>query len=429
MYLDSTLDRNKSVFQKIRYRLLLSYFVVFASLLGIFALAVRVCFTRIITQEMTEKLTALAEGAAVNAELEDGFWKIGDNVYSKSLVARKEALQWFDPQGRLIAQQGLAVLTLPLLDSEPMQIQPGKIRIQGVTLPIIDSDDRRLIGYVRASQSLEELDETLQKLDWGLGSGIVMALVLSGLGGVFLTRQAMQPIEQTFQRLKQFTADASHELRSPLMAIKTNATVALKYPEGMRPTDAEKFSAIASASNQMSRLTEDLLLLARTDNVPSRDRDAVNLTVILEKLVQLYKPEAEAKQINFKSQLTGHLYLWGNSVQLTRLFTNLIENALHYTPSGGVVEIKTSHVGSSVYVKVQDTGVGILPEHLDQVFERFWRADQSRSYWAGGSGLGLAIAQAIAQNHGGLITVTSQLGVGSCFTVRLPAAASLTKNA
>lgn len=409
------------MFQKIKYRLLLSYFVVIASLLGIFALAVRVVFNRIITQEMTDKLTALAEGAAVNAELQNGCLKIGDNFYSKSLIVRKEALQWFDPQGHLIAQQGKAVLTLPLLKKETVQVQTGKIRIQGVTLPIIDSDEGILMGYVRASQSLEKLEETLQKLDWGLGGGIVMALVLSSLGGVFLTRQAMQPIEQSFQRLKQFTADASHELRGPLMAIKSNATVALKYPEGMRPTDAEKFSAIASATNQMSRLTEDLLFLARTEQVPSRDKDAVNLTVILDNLVQLYKPQAEAKQINFKSQLTGHLYLRVDSVQLARLFSNLIENALHYTPSGGVVEIKTSHVGSSVYVKVQDTGVGIAPEHIERVFERFWRADRSRSYWAGGSGLGLAIAQAIAQNHGGLITVTSKLGVGSCFTVRLPA--------
>jgi signal transduction histidine kinase len=83
------------------------------------------------------------------------------------------------------------------------------------------------------------------------------------------------------------------------------------------------------------------------------------------------------------------------------------------------VEIQTSRSGRHLWVSVRDTGVGIAPEHLEHVFERFWRADQSRSYWAGGSGLGLAIAQAIAKNHGGLISVTSQAGAGSCFTVRL----------
>jgi len=126
---------------------------------------------------------------------------------------------------------------LPLPVDRTVQIQLDN-RIQGVTLPIVGSDDRKQIGYVRVSQSLEELDETLRKLDLGLGSGIVFALLLSGVGGVILTRQAMQPIERSFQRLKQFTADASHELRSPLMAIKSNAAVAIKYPEGMRETDA-----------------------------------------------------------------------------------------------------------------------------------------------------------------------------------------------
>ncbi|MGH2414874.1 MAG: sensor histidine kinase, partial [Microcystaceae cyanobacterium] len=195
----------------------------------------------------------------------------------------------------------------------------------------------------------------------------------------------------------------------------------LLYPEEIGPKDVEKFQAIASATNQMTRLTEDLLFLARTDQVPNHNWETLNLTSILEKLVQLYKPQAQAKQINLISELSGNLHLMGDSVQLTRLFTNLIENALYYTPLSGVVEIKTSRVGSQLYVNVQDTGVGIAPEHIDKVFERQKRSNQSRSYWEGGSGLGLAIAQAIAQNHGGLITVTSQLGVGSCFTVSLPA--------
>lgn len=413
------------MFQKIKYRLLLSYLLVFASMLGIFALAVRVVFTRTLTEQLTEKLTALGQGAAAYAEFEDNRMQIDDDWFAtKNFIDDDQGIQWFDTQRRLIFQQGKRVLTLPLSPNKFVQVQTGKTRIKGVTLSVIDSDNRKLIGYVRVSQSLEDLDETLQKLDWGLGSAIVMALGFSGLGGVWLTRQAMQPIEDSFHRLKQFTADASHELRSPLMAIKSNAQVALKYPEGMRPTDAEKFNAIASATNQMTRLTEDLLLLARTDKLPDREWNTVNLTVILDKLVQLYKTQAEVKQIKLKSQLISNLYLLGDPVQLTRLFTNLIENAIHYTSSGGVVEIKTSRVGSQLYVNVQDTGVGIAPEHIKHVFDRFWRAERSRSYWAGGSGLGLAIAQAIAQNHGGLITVTSQLGVGSCFTVRLLADAS-----
>ena len=417
-------DKNKNTFYKIRYRLLLSYLAVFASILVIFALAVRFVFTRNLTKQLTERLTTLAQGAAANAEGDEGKLKTGDDFYLEDLVARNQALQWFDLQGRLVGQEGLPVLTLPLLKTKNVQFQTGKVRLQGVTWPIVSSDNKHLVGYVRASQSLEEIDRILQKLDWGLGGGIIMALVLSGIGGVWLTHQAMQPIESSFQRLKQFTADASHELRSPLMAIKSNVSVALKYSNGMRTTDVEKFQAIASATNQMTRLTEDLLFLIRTDEAPSRDGAVISLTSILSNLVQLYKPQAEAKQIYLKTQLISSLYLLGDSVQLIRLFTNLIENALHYTPSGGIIELKTSRIGSQLYVNVRDTGIGIAQKHIEHVFERFWQADQSRSYSGEGSGLGLAIAQAIAQNHGGLITVTSQLGVGSCFTVRLPANAS-----
>jgi len=412
------------VFQKIRCRLLFSYLIVLAAILAAFAIAVRVVFTRSLTQQLTNRLTALGQGAAANAEFEDGRIKIEDDFPVQNLIARDQAIQWFNTNGKLISQQGKHVLILPLSTSKTVQVQTGKIRIQAVTLPIISSDDRKLIGYVRVSQSLEEINETLSKLDLGLGGGISIALLLSGVGGIILTRQAMQPIEQSFQRLKQFTADASHELRSPLMAIKSNASVALKYPEGMRETDAEKFQAIASATNQMNRLTEDLLLLARIDRVPHQNVEPVDLKLILENLIQLYKPQYQAKQVNLKTQLTESLCLLAEPVQLTHLFTNLIENALQYTQSGGEVEIKTSRTASYMLVSFQDTGIGITPEHLKHVFDRFWRAERSRSYWAGGSGLGLAIAQAIAQKHGGLITVTSQLGVGSCFTVRLPISAT-----
>ncbi len=411
------------MFQEIRYRLLLSYLLVLASTLGIFALGVRVIFTRSLTQQLIDKLTALGQEAAANVELENRRIKIESDFIVQDLIDKNQALQWFDTQGNSITQQGKFVLNLPFSKNESVQAQTDKIRIQGVTLPIIGSDDGQRIGYVRVSQSLEEFDETLQKLDWGIGIGIVAALLLSGVGGVILTRQAMQPIEESFQRLKQFTADASHELRSPLMAIKSNAAVALKYSEGMRETDQEKFLAIASATSQMTRLTEDLLLLARSDKIAQQNWQIVNLTSILKDLWQRYQPQAEAKQINLKIALNDSLSLLGDAVELSRLFNNLIENALCYTPSGGVVTIKSQRVVSYLSISVQDTGIGIAPEHLEKVFERFWRAEQSRSYWHGGSGLGLAIAFAIAENHGGSITVTSQLGIGSCFTVCLPASA------
>lgn len=407
------------MFDRIKRHLLISYLIILASILIAFAIAVRVVFVHSLTEQIIEKLTALGQGAATNAEYEHGKISVENDFNEQNLIAQGQALQWFDRKGNLINQQGKNVLNTPFVKSKSIIVQKDKSNI-GVTLTIISNDNNKLVGYVRASQSLVELNQTLNKLNLGLSGGIGIALIMSGIGGIILTRQAMRPIEESFQRLKQFTADASHELRSPLMAIKSNTDVALKYPEGMREKDAEKFQAIVSATNQMTRLTEDLLFLARTDKIPHRGIGLVNLTSILQNLEQLYQPQAIAKQINLKISCNSNLLLPGDSIQLTRLFTNLIQNALHYTSSGGSVEITATRVSSYIVVNVKDTGVGIAPEHLSKVFERLWRGEESRSYWDGGSGLGLSIAQAIAHNHSGLITVKSQLGVGSCFTVRLP---------
>lgn len=406
------------MFQTLRYRLLLSYLCVLASILSVFAIAVRVVFTHALNQQITEKLFALGQGAAASLELEHGRLDIQSDFPAQALIDRDQALEWFDDQGKPVGQQGHYTLTLPFSNQETVQTQSGQPRIRGVTLPIIASDTGHPIGYVRVSQSLEEFDETLRKLDLGLGGGIITALLLSSLGGALLTRQAMKPIQQSYERLKQFTADASHELRSPLMAIETNVEVALTYPDQNRSeADTEKFQAIASASSQMTRLTEDLLFLARTDQLPKLNREVLNLADLLEELVRIYQPQAQKKNISLHMDASKPLHFLGDVGQLQRLFTNLIVNALQYTPEGGQVEIEQRHTGKQILVSIRDTGIGIPPNQLEQIFDRFWRAEKSRSYGSGGSGLGLAIAQAIAHNHDGWIDVTSQVNIGSCFTV------------
>ncbi|MDJ0714926.1 MAG: ATP-binding protein [Prochloraceae cyanobacterium] len=409
------------MFEKTRYQLLLSYLAVLTVVLGTFTLTIRFFFIQSLKQQLIEKLTLLGEDESVDLTLKEGNFEIDIDFTSETLIARQQTIEWFDLQGKLIKLQGKETLNLPLSVEKSPQIQTGKIDIIAVTFPAIDKNTNRQVGYVRISQSLKDVNETVQKLDWGLGGGIAIALGLSSIGGIFLTRQAMEPIEQSFQRLKQFTADASHELRSPLMAIKSNAAVALKYKEGIRPKDAEKFEAIASAVSQMTSLTRDLLLLARSDRISSCDEWVrVDLGEILADLVQLYQPSASDREINLKLELIENFYLFGDASQVRRVFTNLIDNALQYTPKGGSIEVTTSLARKQLIVEVKDTGIGIAPEDLTRIFDRLWRADRSRSYWNGGSGLGLAIVKAIVENHGGSITVTSQLSVGSCFSVRLP---------
>ncbi len=399
--------------------------MVLGTILAGFAVAVRLLFAYSISQQVTERLNTLGQGAASSVELEQEQFKFKNDFPVQTLLAREQALEWFDPQGRAIVHQGHYILSLPFAGKDAVQMQPGNPRIQGVTLPVINSENGQLLGYVRASQSLKELDEAMRHLDWVIIGGITIALGLSGVGGVLLTRQAMQPIEHSFTQLKQFTADASHELRSPLMAIGSNAQVALRHPEGIRPSDAEKFTIIARTVKQLTQLTEDLLLLARTDTLlPGNNPQRVRLDTLLTDLVQLYQFQAAAKTIALTFTMTVPLYTKGDEAQLRRLFTNLIDNALCYTSEGGQVELQGNILDSHVLITVQDTGIGIAPEQINQVFDRFWRSESSRNYQSGGFGLGLAIAQAIAQRHQGTISATSKPGVGSCFRVCLPASAA-----
>lgn len=402
------------MFQKTRHQLAIAYIGVITIILTVFTVAVRLTFTRSLNQQLTQKLESLVKAAALNMGTEDGELEVDEE---EILVGEYQGIEWFDLQDELLVQQGKYHLNLPL-DLQQLQVQICSSQVCSLTKPVRDLEDDQLIGYVRVSESLTQLNSTLKRLDYGLGSGIVISLLLSTVAGIWLTRRAMQPIELSFERLKQFTADASHELRSPLMAIKTNAAVALKYPERMRESDREKFSAIASASNQMTRLTENLLLLARTDQATEIATKPVNLSVILADLMQLYETQAQQKNLVWQRQIEKDLFLLGDETLLEQLFTNLLQNALSYSTSGGSVTVKATRENSQLLVKVKDTGVGIAPEHLNKIFERFWRVDQSRSYQSGRSGLGLAIVREIVRQHQGDIFVESQLGVGSCFTVR-----------
>jgi two-component system, OmpR family, manganese sensing sensor histidine kinase len=417
------------VFEKIRFRLLTDYLIVLASILITFAVGVRVLFYHVLSQKITEKLTTIAQNTMISVEMKAGRLQFDRDLPPRQITPADSpklqkllteiGLEIFDRTGKRVDHLGQISLTLPLSIQQTIQIQSGQIRIEGVTMPIIASDTNRVIGYIRSSQPLTELDEDLTKLDLGLGGGILLALMLSSIGGIWLTKQAMQPVEASFQRLQQFTADASHELRSPLMVIKSNTQVALKYPVGMRTGDLDKFQSIDSATTQMTRLTEDLLYLARTDPDDQQHWVSVDLTQVLIDVIQSYWELALSKQIDLRAEISPMLTVTGDRSQLLRVFTNLIANSLHYTAAGGKVIVHTERTREHILIRVRDTGVGIAPAHLSKIFDRFWRADTSRTQWEGNSGLGLSIVRSILARHGGKITVSSELNRGSCFTVRL----------
>ncbi|MEO1593038.1 MAG: HAMP domain-containing sensor histidine kinase [Cyanobacteria bacterium J06632_22] len=423
-------------FGPIQRRLLWANVMVFGLVLGGFAIALRTAFTYTLRQQQHAQLQALSRSAAAVAEWENGQIEVdSDDLAETALLTSTQGVQWFTAEGELIDQLGTVhppekISKVHSANADSLSPETTTVRaipLQSLTQTVTPQGEpthTTEVIYVRVSQSLAPYHTTLRQLDRGLGIGSLVALGISAVGVLWLNRQAMGPIEASFDRLRQFTADASHELRNPIMAITSNAEFALRYPDGMRADDKETLEAIMNAAEQMTDLTQDLLLLTRLDQHVSIERTPVDLSQLLTNLIRLYQPQAQNKIIDVRTQIAPNLSLMGHAPQLVQAFTNLLQNALRYTPSGGTITVSSGQTPEGIWIAVQDTGIGIAPENIPQIFDRFWRADQARSAVSGGSGLGLPIAQAVIQSHGGTLDVSSQFGKGSCFTVHLPADSS-----
>ncbi len=229
-------------------------------------------------------------------------------------------------------------------------------------------------------------------------------------------------IESGFRSIEQFTADASHELRAPLALIMTAGEVTLRKE---RPPEelAEVLRKVVREARHMSKLVENLLDLARGDaRRRHTELTAVDLTGMLRDLCAELTPSAAAKGLALTADFPDHeIRVLGEATELRRLFLILLDNAIKYS-EGGSIRLTLSSEGAHVNVNVRDTGIGIEEAALPHVFDRFWRADKARSRAEGGAGLGLSLASQIVQRHGGGISVESEIGRGSTFTVQLNAA-------
>lgn len=423
------------MFRSLHWRLLTYQLLVMASIIGVFGAGVYAFVSRNLYQQLDKKLITLAQAATPSfssvAAQGEGYLEQVDEVPWRDIFNRdRQSLEWFDDEGNQLGRRGkLEMLSKPRLGVQTVPQRRNAEAIRSVTISVFQdglntNEEPVLRGYIRASQSAQDVQTAQQQLLLGLFAGGAIALGLTGLGGLWLTRKSVQPIEQSFRQLRQFTADASHELRSPLTAIQTSIDVILNHPERIHPKDAKKLAAIASATTQMHRLAEDLLLLARMDAPLAlsahEERQPLSLSDLLQELVELIEPSAEQKDIQLQCKPLPPIVILGDRNQLGRLFSNLLHNAVQYTPAGGRVSVTLTKQARYAVVSVEDTGIGIPEEQLPLIFDRFWRADKARSRREGGTGLGLAIAKAITQRHHGKIGVTSTLDQGTCFTVKLP---------
>ncbi len=226
-------------------------------------------------------------------------------------------------------------------------------------------------------------------------------------------------LEAAFAQQQQFTSDAAHELRTPVSVMLTQTQTALNR-EREAADYKQTVEACQRAAQRMRRLIESLLALARLDagqEVLKRLR--FDFSKMISDCAELVKPIAEERGVKIFLALEP-VETTGDSERLAQVVTNLLTNAVHYNKPGGEVRVKLESHGGMVILTVSDTGHGIAPEDLPRVFERFYRADKSRS--TGGNGLGLAISKAVVEAHGGAIEVSSAKNAGTVFTVLLPTA-------
>ncbi|HLO48278.1 MAG TPA: ATP-binding protein [Kamptonema sp.] len=349
-------------------------------------------------------------------------------------------IEWFSPTGELLWSTLSEPLNIRLNPNHTGETVSKKINDSSYILrQVTDRVEigRQVLGYLRVSHPWFEVTKPIRQLmlELSLGSGLTAIAV--GAIGWLLSGLAMEPVRASYQHLKQFTADASHELRSPIATIQTNVQVALAEPD-IEPQQQQQLQVIERLTRRLGKLVDDLLFLARQDSgIVQPQLLDIPLDALLMDVVEEQKAIAIATGINLSLEIVDpatsvdSFTLCGDWDQLARLFTNLISNALQYTPAGGKVDIELqpiakgkkppSALNSVLQVKIKDTGIGIPPAAIPHLFDRFYRADPARTHRsAAGSGLGLAIAQAIVENHHGDIRIESQIDQGTTVTVALP---------
>jgi heavy metal sensor kinase len=319
-----------------------------------------------------------------------------------------------------------------------------------------------IIGVVQVATPVAAITGALEPLRWLLLAVGAGALIVAAVGGHLLASLALAPIDritqtaraiaagtldrrlhltgakdevrrlaqafdemldridETLARERQFTGDAAHELRTPLTILKGELDVALRR---QRPAEAyrEAIASMAQEVDRLVRLVEDLLILARADagGVPL-DLRPLPVEALVRAAVAHFRGAAQEKAIALQAEGAASPTILGDPDRLRQLLTNLIDNAIAYTPAGGTVRLTWDQDGAFARVRVIDTGSGIAAEDLPHLFDRFYRADRARVRSSGGSGLGLAIVQWIVNAHGGRIGIESRLGSGSTVTVWLP---------
>ena len=461
--------------ETVRGRLTLFYVSVLAAALIVVGVLIYVLLARALYVRVDENLQAgvrIAMTSLANDLAEGQDYNDAARSTAAEQSSSQQMLAIYDPTGRLLAEGGRdgdLEIALPPLDTVP----DGEDLLQ--TVIESDGDDRHRLAFRRVSippsnyivvvgADLEPMDEELEFLRGTLAYVVPMVLIVAGIGGSFLARQSLSPVvsmadrarrigienlserlpvanshdelghlAETFNELlarleaslgqqRQFMADASHELRTPVAITRTAASVALQQPHRDEREYRETLEIVEQQATRLSRVVDDMFTLARADagNYPVR-QTPMYLDEVVDEVVRATRVLASARGVSVVGSTISSASFTGDEDLIRRLLVNLLDNAIRYAPRGSTVQTRLELTPGGYAISVSDQGPGIPRDVQPHIFERFYRADAARARSeSDGAGLGLALVRWIAIVHGGDVILAQSTEAGSTFTVQLP---------
>ena len=279
-------------------------------------------------------------------------------------------------------------------------------------------------GNSSESASIKEyqvLNDAINKLKLTLIISDAGIIIIVSLLGYFLSNRTLRPIKNSLEEQKRFVSDSAHELRTPLTIMKTSIeTVAAGEKKSVKEYQVLT-KDLLEETNKLINISNGLLFLSKKDSgVLQNSHEDIDISSICEKQINFFEPYATQKSISLRSDIKGQYHIKGNYEQLNQLLTNLLKNAIDYNKKDGSVYLSLESDKNNVILKVKDTGIGISPDDLKHIFNRFFKADKSRSMSDSGAGLGLSIIKEIVSLHRGIIKINSILNKGTEITVSFP---------
>jgi len=394
-------------------------------------------------------------------------YEIWNKIYEHSLLnSKKQFIYIFDRRGRTFYKSyNLGLDTLPSPKNlEPFHVAISEFNLGNRKVRLASLNTR--FYRIRVAYPEDEISEMLQNLFSIFLILIPIVLSISIVGGYFLAKQSLRPVDEitqtarkitatnlqerihvinprdeigrltetlndmisrleaSFEKVTQFSMDASHELRTPLTIMRGEIELALRGTLAAK-SYKETLASLLEEVIRMASIIDGLILLAKADGGNLKlEKKPTRLDLLINEIKEDAEVLAERKRINISISKLAETTVMGDEIRLRQLMLNLVDNAIKYTPNGGKVTLSLERNDGSATFTIEDTGIGISSNELNRIFDRFYRVDKSRSRLPDGLGLGLSISKWVAEAHGGRLLAESRIGKGSKFTVVLPATAS-----